>query len=73
MGAQFEPSLTNRFMSPREQEAVYSQSRPALLFYKRNIDNILLIQRGSAQLLQDLMYFLNDNQKNIELPYTVPL
>lgn len=42
MGAKFAPSMANLFMAKWEEDVVYSNRRPELVFWGRYVDDILL-------------------------------
>lgn len=67
MGAKFAPSIANLFMGEWENKEVFRDRRPERLYYKRYIDDLLLIWVGSEQTLKDYMDRLNDNTHNIRL------
>lgn len=43
MGAKYAPSVANLFMSYWEKDAIFSGNIPQLKFYKRYIDDIIII------------------------------
>lgn len=43
MGAKYAPSVANLFMSYWEKDAIFSGNIPLLKFYKRYIDDIIII------------------------------
>lgn len=69
MGAKFAPSLTNLFMSKWEVTFIYAQRRSELMFYKRYIDDLILVWVGSEQSLIEFMNCLNANENHIKLDY----
>lgn len=43
MGAKFAPSVANAFMSQWEESVIYSNIPTELTFYKRYIDDVLIV------------------------------
>ena len=61
MGAAFAPDFANIFLGLLEESYTYSNNPFAnhILFYKRYIDDCLLVWRGSEQLLQFFLLYIN--------------
>ncbi|CAI9595210.1 unnamed protein product, partial [Staurois parvus] len=70
MGAKFAPSLANLFMARWEEDLIYSRDWPQLIFYRRYIDDILLLWEGDEfTLLNFFTTTLNFNELNIKLSF----
>lgn len=61
MGAKCAPSVANLFLNRWKEEQIFSVRRENLKFYRRYIDNIVIIWRVS----EDLQTFYNEINQNI--------
>lgn len=61
MGAKYTPSVANIFMNRWGEEQIYSAVRPNLILYRRYIDDILIIWKGTEESLQEFFDEINQN------------
>lgn len=71
MGAKFAPSVANALMAQWEESVIYSNTPVELTFYKRYIDDVLLVWNGTKDSLEEFLTQLNINDKNIKLIYNI--
>lgn len=62
MGALYAPSVANLVLNKWEGETIYKDNHQALLFYKRYIDDVVLLWAGSQMSLEDFLLYLNQNE-----------
>lgn len=61
MGAKYAPSIANLLLNKWEEEQIYSTNRSHLKFYRRYIDDIVIIWGGTEEELQMFFDELNHN------------
>lgn len=69
MGTKFEPSLANLFMARWESEVIDTNPLKEQRFWKRYIDDVLLVWEGDFPSLEVFFQKLNLNDKGISLQY----
>lgn len=69
MDAKFAPSLANLFMTEWEDRHVFNRYRPQMKFYRRFIDDLLIIWAGSREFALEFIFHLNHSSNNIKLDY----
>lgn len=65
MGAKYAPSVANLFMDMLEERYIYGISRPEIKFYRRYIDDIIIVWEGSSESFLDFLDELNQNDYGI--------
>lgn len=71
MGAKFAPSVANLYMAKREAEGVLGEEHVDIMLYKRFIDDLLIIWKGSMESLMGLLEPMNNNDQNISLTWNI--
>ncbi|XP_073481353.1 uncharacterized protein [Aquarana catesbeiana] len=71
MGNKYAPSVANIFLSKWEEEDIYGRCWPHLLLYKRYIDDILIIWKGSREQLEEFIQFISGNKYGVKFTATV--
>lgn len=61
MGAKYAPSIANLFLNHWEEEQIYGVQRQNLKMYRRYIDDIMIIWKGTECELQALFKEINQN------------
>lgn len=61
MGAKYAPSVANLFLNRWEEEQIFSVHRANLKLYRRYIDDIIIIWKGSEEELQAFFDEINQN------------
>lgn len=69
MGAKFAPSMANPFMAKWAEDIIYANPMPQLVFWRRYIDDFLLLWDGDMHSLQLFIAELNVNGRDI-YPWT---
>lgn len=62
MGAKFAPSVANIVLNKWEEENIFNKARPEIGFYRRYIDDIILIWKGTETALKTFINNLNHNK-----------
>lgn len=60
MGAKYAPSVANLFLNRWEEEQIYSVQRENLKMYRRYIEDIVIIWRGTEE---ELHFFFRQNKQ----------
>lgn len=63
MGAKYAPSVANLFLNRWEEEQIYSVQRENLKMYRRYIEDIVIIWRGTEEELH--FFFRQNKQKHL--------
>lgn len=71
MGAKFAPGVANAFMAQWEETAVYTDTPPELMLYKRFIDDVVIVWNGDKHKLEMFLNKLDDNDRNINLVWKI--
>ena len=71
MGAKFAPSVANAFMAQWEESVIYSNTPTQLVFYKRYIDDVLMVWKGTKETFENFCAELNINDQNINLVFNI--
>lgn len=71
MGAKFAPSVANLYMAKWESEGVLHNRDPCMMLYRRFIDDLLIIWKGSMETFEDQLQTMNSNDQNISLTWDV--
>lgn len=66
MGDCYAPSVANLVLNKWEQENIYGQEWQGLTFYKRYIDDIVLLWEGSQASLEPFKGAMNANRHCLE-------
>lgn len=61
MGARYAPSVANIVLNKWEQETIYHQPSKSLKYYKRYIDDVILLWEGTMSDFQEFLLSLNNN------------
>lgn len=71
MGAKFAPSVANLYMAKWEEESVMVEQYTDMVLYKRFIDDLIIMWKGSKESLMTLLETMNDNDRNISLTWDI--
>lgn len=67
MGAKYAPSVANLFMSHWEEEAIFDKNIPDPKFYKRYIDDIIIVWTGTQETFEGFLADITNNHFGISL------
>lgn len=62
MGARYAPSVANLLMNMWEEEYLYARNIPHLKFYRRYIDDLIIIWEGTPEEFEEFLKNLNTNK-----------